>query len=146
MIREPRPCIFFLSPLMPRPGDPAWGPGVPPDLGAPAAQAENIRWAEWRCREIVVAGGVGFAPHSYFTRFLDDEVASERSLGIDCGLALMARFDRVWAMLPPWRAELSSGMHGEIATARKLGKPVAVLTAETWPVALRALREGGALP
>lgn len=101
----------------------------------------NIVWAQDSCREISKTGAVAFAPHLYFTQFLDDDVPEERDLGINSGLCIMALANEVWFYLPPWRAFMSEGMQKEIANARQKGFTVVVITNhDEWEANLARVR------
>jgi len=81
----------------------------------------NVTVAERLCRKAVERGHAPFAPHLLYTRFLDDEKASERELGIACGLKFMKTCDEVWVYTGDG---ISSGMRREIDHAIRLGRPV----------------------
>lgn len=81
----------------------------------------NVTVAERLCRKSVEQGCAPFAPHLLFTRFLDDEKASEREIGISCGLIFMKDCDEVWAYIGDG---ISNGMRREIDHALNLSKPV----------------------
>ncbi len=81
----------------------------------------NVTVAEQLCRKAVEHGCAPFAPHLLFTRFLDDEKASEREIGIACGLMFMKSCDEVWAYIGDG---VSSGMRREMDHALCLGKTV----------------------
>ena len=77
----------------------------------------NVMIARDYCRALTIAGYSPLAPHLLNTQYLDDDIESERYLGIKSGLAWMpfARF--VFVM----KGEISEGMAQEIAEARSLG-------------------------
>jgi len=81
----------------------------------------NITVAERLCRKAVEQDCAPFAPHLLFTRFLDDEKASEREIGISCGLIFMKDCDEVWAYIGDG---ISNNMRREMDHALNLGKPV----------------------
>lgn len=110
------PLIFVCTPLRWQAGDPQ--------------PFSNLRFAEETCRRIATTGAVPFAPHLYFTRFLDDCIIVERNLGIRLGLEVLARADEVFVRLPPWRRDNSSGMLQEIGEAEKIVKPIYNVTDE----------------
>ena len=83
--------------------------------------ARNTEVAEKLCRVIALAGCVPFAPHLFYTRFLDDDDPAERRLGITLGLSFMAACDEVWVYA---RDGISSGMKMELEHAVRLGKPI----------------------
>ncbi len=125
---RPPPLIFVISPLRWQEGDPS-----------PSA---NLRFVESICREISLTGAIPFAPHLYFTRFLDDCIVAERNLGIKLGLAVLKRADEVFVRRPYWRRENSSGMLQEIGEAERLVKPIYNVTdGEEFTKQLARLRE-----
>ena len=83
--------------------------------------SRNVETAERLCRRAVEQGCSPFASHLLYTRFLDDEKASERETGIACGLMFMEVCDEVWVYTGEG---ISDGMRREIDHARRLGKPV----------------------
>ena len=84
----------------------------------------NTATAERLCRKAVERGCAPFAPHLLYTRFLDDEKASEREAGITCGLTFMETCDEVWVFTGDG---ISDGMRREVDQARRLDKPVVEL-------------------
>ena len=42
----------------------------------------NVAFAKRCCLEVIKAGKVPFAPHLYFTQFLDDDIPEERERGM----------------------------------------------------------------
>lgn len=90
----------------------------------PEGVAQNVAFAEATCRMVSMCGGAPYAPHLLLTRFLNDKVMAERAMGIAAGLRVLSHCDEVWAVLPPWRDEASTGMRAEMAMAMQLGIPV----------------------
>jgi hypothetical protein len=80
----------------------------------------NIMQASEICRICALGGVTPYAPHLFFTRFLDDDDPAERSAGIDGGLEVMERCDEVWF----FGEVLSAGMRAEANHAESLKKPV----------------------
>lgn len=66
------------------------------------------------------AGHAFFAPHLLYTRILDDTRPEERRVGIEMGLAVLARCDELWA----FGEHISAGMRKEMEAAWHLGIPV----------------------
>ena len=62
-------------------------------------------------------GVLPIAPHIYFTQFLDDDVPSERELGINAGIELLKDCDDLWY----FGDRITPGMVKEINTAKTLG-------------------------
>ena len=81
--------------------------------------AKNVAVAERLCRKVIEAGGAPFAPHLLYPRFLDDGNASEREIGIACGLTFMEVCDEVWLYTADG---VSSGMGRELDHAFRLSK------------------------
>ena len=81
---------------------------------------KNIREARGYC-EVVIKNYpdvVPIAPHVYFTQFLDDTNPTERSLGMEAGLALLDMCDEIWVY---GLKNPSAGMQAEIDYALKNG-------------------------
>jgi hypothetical protein len=80
----------------------------------------NIEQARRYCREIMLMGDVPFAPHLYFTQFLDDNDPTERNKGIEAGMRMMYDCSEVWV----FGDVISDGMRREIEFAKQIGKAV----------------------
>lgn len=80
----------------------------------------NITAAARYCREAVKKSPdvIPIAPHIYFTQFLDDEIPSERSIGMAAGMALLDLCDEIWVY---GIQNPSEGMQAEIDYALKNG-------------------------
>ena len=78
----------------------------------------NVAVAKELCRAVIEDGGIPFAPHLLYPRFLDDHDPEQRAAGIACGLAFMAVCDQVWVYTGNG---ISRGMWQEIAQAERLG-------------------------
>jgi hypothetical protein len=93
-------------------------------LSAPT-QAErdaNVALAKRLCHYATIIDGVAaFAPHAYFTIFLDDAVPEEREIGMDAGKAWLEAADELWVFT---RRGISMGMAREIERAAREGTPV----------------------
>lgn len=108
-----QPLIFVASPFA--------GQGATADE-IQADQARNIEFAERVCREIAErTGALPIAPHLLFPRFLDDQISSERELGIAYGKTIMHSARYAAFFVPSWRTEMSTGMKFEWQTAGDLG-------------------------
>lgn len=77
----------------------------------------NINKAIGYCRFVYSQGGVPLAPHTIFTRFLDDTVSVERAAGIELGLHLLNMCDELWA----FGSKVTEGMAAEISQAKAQG-------------------------
>lgn len=83
----------------------------------------NIAYARAAVRDSVLRGEAPIASHLLFTQpgILDDNVPSERQLGIDAGLAWLSVAD---ASVVYTDRGVSAGMEYGIAAARGAGVPV----------------------
>ncbi len=80
----------------------------------------NIQKALGYCRLAAEQGVAPVAPHTIFTRFLDDHDPAERKLGLKMGFALLTRCDELWV----FGDIISAGMRSEITIAEKHDIPV----------------------
>lgn len=88
-----------------------------PYAGDRAANTENaIRY----CRFAAERGCDPFAPHLFYTRFLNDAVPSERLFGVELGLRRIEECDELWV----FGNTISPGMQAEIERAERIGRPV----------------------
>ena len=85
--------------------------------------AANIAVAEELCRRLALRGHTPIAPHVYCTRFLRENDAVERELGIDIGLDLLRCCEELWFHIGHDRV-VTACMSLEIAEAKRLGIPV----------------------
>jgi len=81
----------------------------------------NVAIAQEACRIAVEHDEAPFAPHLFYTQFLDDTNPSHRGAGIVCGLAFMEACHEVWAYI---RDGISPGMQRELDHAKSLGLPI----------------------
>ena len=81
---------------------------------------KNIREARGYCQVVIknYPDVIPIAPHIYFTQFLDDTNPTERSLGMEAGLALLDMCDEIWVY---GLNNPSKGMQAEIDYALKNG-------------------------
>jgi len=77
--------------------------------------AFNIEQARKHCRFVISKGGIPFAPHIYFTQFLDDTNEKERAIGMKQGMEWLKQCDELWV----FGRVLSEGMIEEIELAQK---------------------------
>lgn len=80
----------------------------------------NIERAKNYCRKAALLGFIPIAPHVYCTQFMNDEIESERAIGMKIGLQLLGKCDELWA----FGDHISEGMAAEIALAKRAGIPV----------------------
>jgi hypothetical protein len=84
------------------------------DIGHNVVNARNF------CRHVIAQGFIPFAPHLLYPQFMDDGDEAERDLGIQFGLALLAKCDELWV----FGETVSDGMFREITEASRLGLPI----------------------
>ncbi len=77
----------------------------------------NIRKAIDACRYAIREGYLPYAPHLYFTLFMDDSDDVEREMGMLLGLSWLAQCDELWVI----GRTVSDGMMKEIEQAEKWG-------------------------
>lgn len=82
----------------------------------------NIKKAIKYCRYVYDnTSCIPIAPHIYFTRFMNDELASEREFAMKAGLEVIKYCDEVWVFISD---KLSVGMSEEVAYAKELNKEI----------------------
>ena len=72
------------------------------------------------CRKLTIEGFLPLAPHIYFTQFLDDQIESERMMGVFAGTKWLWVCDEVHVLNPG--SGISDGMEEEIKLAKRLRK------------------------
>jgi hypothetical protein len=85
-----------------------------PFRGDVAANRERVR----RICAVVKRDYVPLAPHLLLPAYIDE--ATERDLALEHGLALLRGADEMWICAD----DVSEGMAGELAEARRLGLPI----------------------
>jgi hypothetical protein len=80
----------------------------------------NVAFAKRCCLEVIRAGETPFAPHLFFTQFLDDDIPDERELGIKCGLNILTLCSAIWV----FSDKITEGMQAEIDYAKQHGVDV----------------------
>lgn len=103
-----RPMVFICSPYA--------GDGMP----------VNILNARRYCRFAVDTGHNPFAPHLFYTQFLNDALPEERKTGMELGLAFMTKCAEVWV----FGEYISPGMEQEIHKAEARAMKVRYFTAD----------------
>lgn len=95
-------------------------------LSAPTTQevAYNIDRARKYCRKLSLQDIIPYAPHTYFTEFLDDNSAYERALGMKMGMNWLTMCDEVHVL----GTAISYGMGKEIERASILQIPIVFVT------------------
>ena len=79
--------------------------------------AVNTEFAKRCCSEVIRAGKTPFAPHLFFTQFLDDNIPDERERGISCGLEVLSLCSEIWV----FGEKITEGMLAEIDYAEQYG-------------------------
>lgn len=72
----------------------------------------NIEVTKWVCQEVVEGGAIPIAPHLYFPRFMDDNMAEERYFGMEAGKRLMEQCTTFHVVIVD--GIVSEGMESEI--------------------------------
>ena len=85
---------------------------------------QNLKNAKEYCKQIISEGNIPIAPHLYFPQFLDDNLESERMLGITCGMILLNRCDSMTIFTD--NGKLSEGMEMECNYAKRIGIPITI--------------------
>lgn len=83
-----------------------------------SSEAENIESAKKYSKYVMSKGDVPITPHLLYPQILNDNIESERKLGIACGLEIMKLCDEVHV----FGNIISAGMICEIKYAKKIGK------------------------
>ncbi len=87
---------------------------------------KNTTLARGACLYVLDKGQVPFAPHLFFTQFLDDNDAQERAQGINAGCEMLKRCDELW-----WFGDVTSeGMLSEMRMANESGIPIKHVSTE----------------
>lgn len=82
------------------------------------AMKNNQDWAEMYCWYVTMHGHRPFAPHLFYTRFLNDRDPKARELGIQMGLEDLKECVELWIFLHEGDTP-SRGMKREIELAEK---------------------------
>ena len=81
---------------------------------------KNVKTAKRMCRLATEKGYAAFAPHLFYTQFLDDENEQHRDTGIQAGLEFLAACNELWML----DCEPTEGMKTELTLAGVLGIPI----------------------
>lgn len=87
---------------------------------------KNIKKACKYCNWVMHKGHIPYAPHLFFTRFLDDLKKDDRDAGLQAGLEMLKRCDEVWLFADD-PSNLSRGMLLEKELAEKCAIPVKLI-------------------
>ena len=82
-----RKCVFVCSPLKPESGT---------EENMLKDMRENIRRAQWYCRQLYQKGLVPFASHVFYPYFLDDSNPLERRMGRKSALEFLEQLDAIY--------------------------------------------------
>ena len=80
----------------------------------------NIENAKKYCHWVVNKNHIPYAPHIFFTQFLDDEIPEERDFGLNAGFEFLKVCDELWV----FGSRISEGMQMEIDLANELKMPI----------------------
>lgn len=80
---------------------------------------KNIERAHEYCAYAAECGMIPLAPHTIFTKYLDDQRPEQRERGLTMGLELLKRCDEIWVC----GSTISQGMKGEIDLAAEKNIP-----------------------
>jgi hypothetical protein len=80
----------------------------------------NIKKAEAYCYYVCSLGNIPYAPHVFFTRFLDELKEEEREIGIAGGIEFLKVCDECWV----FGENITEGMRREIEVCSECGIPV----------------------
>jgi len=86
----------------------------------------NVRFARAACLYAANQGCAAIAPHLLYPQILDDNIPTQREIGIRMGLRVLASCDELWIC----GSRISHGMSCEIAEAERLGIPIRNISAE----------------
>ncbi|BAE86439.1 DUF4406 domain-containing protein [Desulfitobacterium hafniense] len=86
----------------------------------------NVRFARSACLYAANQGYATVAVHLLYPQILDDNIPTQREIGIRMGLRVMASCDELWIC----GSRISHGMSCEITEAERIGIPVRSLSAE----------------
>jgi hypothetical protein len=71
---------------------------------------ENIEKAKKFCRFVLQSGNIPFAPHVYFTQFMDNSNPEDRNLALEMNKQFLEVCDELWV----FGKELTEGMKIEL--------------------------------
>ncbi len=80
---------------------------------------KNIEYAKKVCGYVVKQGHNFYCPHLLVTQILNDDIESERKLGINLGKDMMLKCDELWC----FGDKISEGMFYELEFARENNIP-----------------------
>ena len=83
-------------------------------------EVKNLEKTARYCRFVASCKAIPFAPHLYFTSFLDESNSDERDQGMEMGCEVLGQCDAMWV----FGNKKSLGMKIEIEKANQLGIPM----------------------
>lgn len=83
----------------------------------------NMALARFLCQRVTRDGYAAWAPHIFYTQFLDDRRTDDRAAGIDAGCAWLTAAHEVWVYAENYDV-CSVGMQAEVKIARIAQIPV----------------------
>jgi len=81
---------------------------------------ENTKKAKYYAGIAAQCQAIPIAPHLYFPLFLDENMPSERMLGISLGIELMRDCDELWL----FGFKITQGMEFELSHAKEMKIPI----------------------
>lgn len=90
---------------------------------------KNIENTKKYCRYVLEQGHIPYAPHLFFTQFLDECNEDERKMGIDAGIEMMGHCDELWNFIDN-KDNLSQGMKLENEAAKNLNLQIKFIRTE----------------
>jgi len=78
---------------------------------------QNIEKAKDHCKFVISKRHIPYAPHVYFTQFLDDNKEADREIGMKQGMEWLKFCDEIWV----FDKEISEGMQKETDFAKENG-------------------------
>lgn len=81
---------------------------------------KNTQYAKDCMQFVIKSGAIPIAPHLLYTQVLDDNLESDRELGMGLALGLLEKVDELWV----FGKVITQGMSQEILKARYLEIPV----------------------
>lgn len=84
---------------------------------------KNIQNTKQFCKFVLDQGHIPYAPHLFFTQFLNEYEEKERNMGIEAGKEMIKHCDELWNFTG-YDNCLSQGMELENKEAKRLNIPI----------------------
>jgi hypothetical protein len=84
----------------------------------------NVWAARQYCAFVLKQGNKPFAPHLFYTQFMDDDVYEERVKGIEFCMMDLRCSDEIWVFIVD--GVISEGMEAEMNAAKKMSMPMRI--------------------